>query len=107
MGRLNRHTLGQSVTFFDNDFAGRITQKQMQTANSIVSVTQETVNAITFAVSAVLGMLILSGAVDPGMLGILIVLLAAYVWLLRYYLPRIRLRSAARAAARAGVTGQG
>ena len=106
MGRLNRHTLGQSVTFFDNDFAGRIAQKQMQTANSIVSVTQETVNAITFAVSAVLGMLILSGAVDPGMLGILIVWLAAYVWLLRYYLPRIRLRSAARAAARAGVTGQ-
>ena len=106
MARLNRHTLGQSVTFFDNDFAGRIAQKQMQTANSIVSVTQETVNAVTFAVSAVLGMLVLSGAVDLGMLAILVVWLAAYVWLLCHYLPRIRVRSAARAAARAGVTGQ-
>ena len=106
MARLNRHTLGQPVTFFDNDFAGRIAQKQMQTANSIVSVTQETVNAITFAVSAVLGMLVLSGAVDLGMLGILVVWLAAYAWLLVYFLPRIRARSSARAAARAGVTGQ-
>jgi ATP-binding cassette subfamily B protein len=106
MSRLNRHTLGQSVTFFDNDFAGRIAQKQMQTANSIVSVTQETVNAITFAVSAVLGMLVLSGLVDFGMVLILMAWLAGYFFLLRFYLPRIRVRSAARAAARAGVTGQ-
>ena len=106
MSRLNRHTLGQSVTFFDDDFAGRIAQKQMQTANSIVSVTQETVNAITFAVSAVFGMLILSGTVDPGMVAILIVWLLGYFFLLKYYLPRIRTKSAARAAARAGVTGQ-
>ena len=106
MSRLNRHTLGQSVTFFDDDFAGRIAQKQMQTANSIVSVTQETVNAITFAISAVLGMLILSGTVDLGMVVILLFWLAGYFFLLKYYLPRIRIRSAARAAARAGVTGQ-
>ena len=106
MSRLNRHTLGQSVTFFDNDFAGRIAQKQIQTANSIVSVTQETVNAITFAISAVLGMLVLSGLVDFGMVLILLAWLGGYVFLLRYYLPRIRKRSAARAAARAGVTGQ-
>ena len=106
MMRLNRHTLGQSVDFFDNDFAGRIAQKQMQTANSIVSVTQETVNAMTFAVTAVLGMLVLSGSVDLGLLGIMLIWLLGYLVLLRYFLPRVRLRSAARAGARAGVTGQ-
>ena len=26
--------MGQSVTFFDNDFAGRIAQKQMQVARA-------------------------------------------------------------------------
>ena len=30
LSRLHRWTLGQAVTFFDNDFAGRIAQKQMQ-----------------------------------------------------------------------------
>lgn len=106
MVRLNRYTLGQSVTFFDDDFAGRISQKQMQTANGIVSVVQETVNAITFALAAVLGMLALSASVDSGMVVVVLGWLMMYVFLLRFFLPRIRLRSAARAAARAGVTGQ-
>ncbi|MCF6233051.1 MAG: ABC transporter ATP-binding protein/permease [Rhodobacteraceae bacterium] len=106
MARLNRYTLGQSVTFFDDDFAGRISQKQMQTANGIVSVVQESVNAITFALAAVLGMLALSASVDSGMVLVVLVWLVVYAMLLRHFLPRIRLRSAARAAARAGVTGQ-
>ncbi|UYV36694.1 ABC transporter ATP-binding protein/permease [Rhodobacteraceae bacterium D3-12] len=106
MVRLNRHTLGQSVSFFDDDFAGRIAQKQMQTANSIVSVVQESVNAITFALAAVVGMLALSASVDPGMTVIVLLWLVLYVVLLRAFLPRIRKRSAARAGARAGVTGQ-
>ena len=33
--RLHRWSLGQSVTFFDDDFAGRIAQKQMQTARAV------------------------------------------------------------------------
>ncbi|WP_137699406.1 ABC transporter ATP-binding protein [Marimonas lutisalis] len=106
MARLNRHTLGQSVSFFDDDFAGRIAQKQMQTANGIVSVVQETVNAISFASAAALGMLVVTGFVDLGMTLVLLGWLAAYVLLLRHFLPRIRVRSAARAAARAQVTGQ-
>ena len=32
LSRLHRWTLGQTVGFFDDDFAGRIAQKQMQTA---------------------------------------------------------------------------
>ena len=106
MIRLNRHTLGQSVTFFDNDFAGRIAQKQMQTANSVVSVTQEFVNAMSFALTATAGMLVLSGTVASGFVVIMLVWIAIYVWLLWWYLPRIRIRSAARAGARAVVTGQ-
>ena len=106
MARLNRYTLGQSVGFFDNDFAGRIAQKQMQTANGIVSVVQETVNAISFAFASALGMLVLTGLVDTGLMLLLIVWLFAYFLLLRFFLPRIRKRSATRAAARARVTGQ-
>ena len=104
--RLNRHTLGQSVTFFDDDFAGRIAQKQMQTARAVVDVVQEVVNAGVFATASALSMLAVTGAIDPGMALILGVWLAFYILFLRSFLPRIRLKSARRAAKRAAVTGQ-
>jgi ATP-binding cassette subfamily B protein len=104
--RLNRHTLGQSVSFFDDDFAGRIAQKQLQTARAVVDVAQESVNAGVFAVAAVLGMVALTGSVDMGMMAILAAWLVVYVLMLRHFLPRIRVRSTDRAAARAVVTGQ-
>ncbi len=44
LSRLHRWTLGQSVTFFDNDFAGRIAQKQMQTARALTDVVVEIIN---------------------------------------------------------------
>jgi ATP-binding cassette subfamily B protein len=49
--RLHRWSLGHSVTFFDNDFAGRIAQKQMQTATALVNVVTEVINAGAFAVA--------------------------------------------------------
>ena len=55
LSRLHRWTMGQSVTFFDNDFAGRIAQKQMQTARAVTDVASEMVNTAAFALSAVLG----------------------------------------------------
>lgn len=106
MVRLNRHTLGQPVSFFDDDFAGRIAQKQLQTAGAIMGVVQEVINAISFALSAVLGMAVLSGLVDPVLIGVLVVWLAGYFTLLRYFLPKVRARSGAVAGARAAVTGQ-
>ena len=36
LSRLHRWTLGQAVTFFDDDFAGRIAQKQMQAARLLL-----------------------------------------------------------------------
>ena len=44
LSRLHRWTLGQAVTFFDNDFAGRIAQKQMQAARAVTDVVTEMIN---------------------------------------------------------------
>jgi len=41
LSRLNTHTLGQSVTFFDDDFAGRIAAKQMQAARALTDIVVE------------------------------------------------------------------
>ena len=59
MSRLFRHTLGQSVTFFDDDFAGRIAQKQMQAASALMNLVVEFVHTVVFAMASVVGSLVL------------------------------------------------
>jgi len=99
-------TLGQAVTFFDNDFAGRIAQKQMQVARSLTEVIIETVNAVLFALASVVGAAFLVSAVDPRLLIVLACWFATYVVFLRVFLPLIRARSKARAGASAMLSGQ-
>jgi ATP-binding cassette, subfamily B, bacterial len=106
LSRLNRHTLGQSLSFFDDDFAGRIAQKQQQTARAITEVVSELVNTMGFALSAVIGALALVAATDPWLAVVMLVWIGGYAVLIRRYIPHIRARSKDRAAARAVVTGQ-
>ena len=106
LSRLNRWTLGQDVTFFDNDFAGRIAQKQMQTANALTDVTAEMINTITFALASIIGSVVMLAAIN-GWVGFgLGVWVAAYLLLIRFFLPKVRVKAAERAGARAMVSGQ-
>jgi ATP-binding cassette subfamily B protein len=106
VGRLHRWTLGQAVTFFDNDFAGRIAQKQMQVARSITETVIETVNAVLFALATVIGTAFLIMTIDARLLIVLAFWIMSYVVFLWIFLPRIRSRSKARAGAAAMLTGQ-
>ncbi len=106
LSRLHRFTLGQSVTFFDDDFAGRIAQKEMQTGRAVNDAVTEIVNTVLFALSSVLGAIFLLGTVDWRIAAGLLGWMVGYGFLIRYYMPRIRVRSKARAGARATLTGQ-
>ena len=106
LSRLHRWTMGQSVRFFDNDFAGRISQKQMQTARALTEVTNEVLNTVIFALASLVGVLALMLSIDIRLALGFVVWLAAYILLIRFFLPRIRERSAERAGARASVSGQ-
>jgi ATP-binding cassette, subfamily B, bacterial len=106
LSRLHRWTLGQAVTFFDNDFAGRISQKQMQAARAVTDVVTETINTMAFALASVIGSVIVLVALDWRVAAALAVWLAAYLGMIWFFLPRIKVNSAARAAARAMVSGQ-
>ncbi len=106
LSRLHRWTMGHAVSFFDNDFAGRLAQKQMQTARAVTDVAAETVNVVAFALAAVLGSAAFMLSVDGWGALALLVWLGAYLALIRFFLPRIRSHSAARASARAMITGQ-
>ena len=106
LARLYRWTIGQSVSFFDNDFAGRVAQKKVQAARSLMEIVIESVNAITFGLSTVIGTAFLLGGVSLWLVVLLAAWFALYLGFLRVMLPLIRTRSAARAEAQAMVTGQ-
>ncbi|MEC9196426.1 MAG: ABC transporter ATP-binding protein [Pseudomonadota bacterium] len=106
LSRLNRWTLGQEVSFFDDDFAGRLAQKQMQCSRATTDVVSEFVNVIAFSLASLLGSVLLLGAISWWVALLLAAWLGAYFALIRYFIPRVRGRSKARASARAMVTGQ-
>ena len=106
LSRLHRWTLGQSVGFFDDDFAGRIAQKQMQTARAVTDVVSEMINVVAFALASLVGSVVLHGAIDGRVAVVFAVWLVGYLAMIRWFLPRIRARSGARAGARAMVSGQ-
>jgi len=106
LSRLHRWTIGQAVTFFDNDFAGRIAQKQMQTARASTDVVSGLIETGAFALSSVVGSVLLLSAIDYRVAVVLVLWILTYYIFIRRSLKRIRGASASRAAARAMVTGQ-
>ena len=106
LSRLHRWTLGQNVGFFEDDFAGRIAQKQMQAARAVTDVASETINVVAFALASLLGSVALLIAIDWRVAIGFSVWLVLYFALINWFLPRVRKRSAGRAGARAMVSGQ-
>ncbi len=106
LSRLNRYTLGQSVTFFDDDFAGRIAQKQLQASRAAANLVVETIHTVFFAFASLVGSLVLMWTIDVRTAGFLLIWLIGYALLIRVFLPRVRSASKARAGKRAMVSGQ-
>ena len=104
--RLHRHTLGQSLGFFEDDFAGRINQKQIQTASELGNAVTELLNAVAYGLATVAGAAVVLAGADWRLLAVLVVWAAIYGALVTTFLPRIRENSRARAEARAGLSGQ-
>jgi len=106
LSRLHRWTMGHAVTFFDNDFAGRIAQKQMQAARAVTDVASESINTVAFALASLIGSAVFLLSIDGWIALGLAAWIAVYLGLIWAFLPRIRGRSKDRASARAMITGQ-
>jgi ATP-binding cassette subfamily B multidrug efflux pump len=102
----HRHLLGQSLAFFQDEFAGRVSQKVMQTALAV----RETVNKIAeigvYIVVYFIGMAALMWQMDIWMSVPLGLWLAGYIGLLVYYVPRLNAIGEKQADARAQMTGR-
>jgi len=104
--RAHRHVLKQSVGWFQNDFAGRIANRMMQTAPAVGEATFQTFDAIVYAVVYLAGALWLLSGTDPRLALPLVVWLALYVWLVAWTIPRVGRASKAFSDARSAITGR-
>ncbi len=104
--RAHRHVLRQSVGWFEDDFAGRIANRIMQTPPAAGEVVFQLFDAITFAIAYLVAAAVLLGQADLRLLFPLMLWIVPYLWLLRWVVTRIGPASEAASNARSAVTGR-
>lgn len=104
--RSHKHVLRQSVGWFENDFAGRIANRIMQTPPAAGEVIFQVFDAITFSLAYLVGAAILLSLADPRLMIPLVVWLILYALLIRWTVKRVGPASQAASDARSTVTGR-
>ena len=104
--RAHRQVLRQSVGWFENDFAGRIANRIMQTPPAAGEVVFQAFDAISFSLAYLIGAAILLTNADPRLLIPLVMWFAVYFVLSRWAIRRIGPASKAASDARSAVTGR-
>ena len=104
--RTHRYVLRQSLSFFQNDFAGRIANKIIQTGAALRESVIQLVDAIWYASVQFFGAAVLFAAADVRLTIPLAAWFVAYVVALRYFVPRIKERSAEASEARSMLVGR-
>ncbi|MBV2359455.1 ABC transporter ATP-binding protein/permease [Thalassococcus sp. CAU 1522] len=104
--RAHRHVLRQSVGWFENDFAGRIANRIMQTPPAAGEAVFQVFDAIAYALAYVVGALVLLGEADLRLMIPLILWLVLYAALMRWTVTRVAPASKAASDARSEVTGR-
>ena len=104
--RAHAHVLRQSVGWFENDFAGRIANRIMQTPPAAGEAVFQVFDAITFSIAYVVGAVVILGQADAWLMLPLIAWLVAYAALMRWAIKRVQPASEAASDARSAVTGR-
>lgn len=104
--RAHSHVLRQSVGWFENDFAGRIANRIMQTPPAAGEAVFQVFDAMAYALAYVIGAVILLSDTDPRLAIPLLVWLFLYGLLVRWTIRRVTPASQASSDARSWVTGR-
>lgn len=102
----HRYILGQSLSFFQDEFAGRVSQKVMQTALAIRETVMKLVSVFVYVLVYFSGAMFLVGRTEAWLMAPLLLWLVGYIGLASYFVPRLRHISMAQADARAQMTGR-
>ncbi|MFA3920037.1 ABC transporter ATP-binding protein [Ruegeria hyattellae] len=104
--RAHRHVLRQSVGWFENDFAGRIANRIMQTPPAAGEVVFQVFDAISYSLAYLIGAAILLMTAEARLLLPLLIWFALYACLVRWTVRRVGPASKAASDARSAVTGR-
>ncbi len=102
----HRYLLSQSIEFFQNDFAGRVAAKMMQTSLGVRDAVIKVTEVLLYVTVYFTGAIILFGTSDIRLTAPMILWLTGYVFTLRYFIPKMRQISMEQAEARSMVTGR-
>ncbi len=84
------HVVRQSWPFFQNDFAGRIANRVMQTSNALRDCVVSSIRAVWYILVYGLSALLLMGLADWRLAIPTLLWFAGYVFFLRHFVPRMR-----------------
>ncbi|MEI5681004.1 MULTISPECIES: ABC transporter ATP-binding protein [unclassified Mesorhizobium] len=104
--QVHRYLLKQSMTFYQDEFAGRIATKLMQTALAVRECVIKLVDVLNYVIVYFLGMLVIVGSADWRLAAPLAIWLVCYMILLRYFIPRLGKVAEEQADARSLMTGR-
>ncbi len=102
----HRYLLRQSVEFFQNDFAGRIAAKMMQTSLGVRDTIIKATEVVLYVVIYFTGAVILFAASDVRLTFPMIAWLTGYILVMYSYVPKLRKVAMDQAEARSMVTGR-
>ena len=102
----HRYVLRQTVRFFTDDFAGRIASKIVQTGPALRESVVQVCDALWFVTIYAISSLLLFNSLDIRLTIPLAIWIAGFVYVLVYFVPRIRERSVIVSEARSMLTGR-
>jgi len=102
----HRYVMRQSLGFFQNDYAGRIANRIMQTSGALRESAVQIIDAIWYVTIYTGSAIVLFAKADFWLAAPLVVWLFAYVGTLAYFVPRTKERSWKQSEARSKLMGR-
>ncbi len=104
--QMHRHLLKQSMTFFADEFAGRVATRVMQTSLAIREVVMKVADVLVYIVIYFVSVVVMVANSDLRLAIPLVLWLAIYVAVVSYFVPKLAVVSRAQADARSMMTGR-
>ena len=102
----HRYLLKQSLGFYQDEFAGRIATKVMQTSLAVRETVMKLLNVMVYVVIYFLSMLVIVAQADARLIAPLLVWLVIYIALQYYFVPRLKAVASKQADARSTMSGR-
>ena len=102
----HRYLLKQSLSFYSNDFAGRIATKVMQTSLAVRETVMKLLDVLVYVLVYFTSMVVMVAQSDWRMMLPMLAWLLIYIGIQYYFVPKLKRVSTAQAESRSMMTGR-